>query len=180
MDRSIGNAERRETVSLHFKYGIDLVAATRCSIEKRETMSYKTIRDLAAQTGVTESALRYYDEEEKEDAEEPEEKKQESNSEQKQKKKSDKSDSGSSVSADFKKTMDEYESFMNDYVDFMKKYEDSDDVSGMLEDYSSMVDKYSKFEEKIDAIDEDELSSADYAYYTKVTGRVTEKLSELN
>ena len=25
-------------------------------------MSYKTIRDLAAQTGVTESALRYYDE----------------------------------------------------------------------------------------------------------------------
>ena len=62
MDRSIGNAERRETVSLHFKYGIDLVAATRCSIEKRETMSYKTIRDLAAQTGVTESALRYYDE----------------------------------------------------------------------------------------------------------------------
>ena len=62
MDRSIGNAERRETVSLHFKYGIDFVAATRCSIEKRETMSYKTIRDLAAQTGVTESALRYYDE----------------------------------------------------------------------------------------------------------------------
>lgn len=119
------------------------------------------------------------DEEEKEAAEEPEEKKQESNSEQKQKQKSEKSDSGSSVSADFKKTMDEYEAFMNDYVDFMKKYENSDDVSGMLEDYSSMIDKYSKFEEKIDAIDEDELSSADYAYYTKVTGRVTEKLSEL-
>ena len=42
-----------------------------------------------------------------------------------------------------------------------------------------MMADYAKFTEKIDAIDEDELSDADYAYYIKVTGRVTEKLAEL-
>lgn len=149
MDRSIGNAERRETVSLHFKYGIDLVAATRCSIEKRETMSYKTIRDLAAQTGVTESALRYYDEKRL-------------------------------LQPTVKSQTGRREWLYDDeavrklkHILLLKR------IGLSVEDYSSMVDKYSKFEEKIDAIDKDELSSADYAYYTKVTGRVTEKLSEL-
>lgn len=87
--------------------------------------------------------------------------------------------SGDEVSADFKETMDEYEAFMNDYVDFMKKYENSDDTASMLVDYGEMMTKYAEFTDKIDAIDEDELSDADYAYYIKVTGRVTEKLSEL-
>lgn len=131
----------------------------------------KKIADLSLDAPVDEEAEA--EEEEQEQEQEQQEKKEQ------EKPKEKKSDSGSSVSADFKKTMDDYESFMNDYVDFMKKYEDSDDVSAMLEDYSSMMDKYAKFEKKIDAIDEDELSSADYAYYTKVMGRVTEKLAEM-
>ena len=76
--------------------------------------------------------------------------------------------------------MDDYEAFVDDYVDFMKKYEDSDDLSAeMVSDYSDMMDKYAKFEKKIDGIDEDSLSSSDYAYYTKVMGRVTEKLADI-
>lgn len=129
--------------------------------------------------------LSLYEPEDKDEkaAEEQAEKKAEedsdSDSSKESKKSAKSSDSSSSVSSDFKKTMDDYEAFMNDYVDFMKEYENSDDVASMLEDYGTMMDKYAKFEEKIDAIDEDELSSADYAYYVKVTGRVTEKLAEL-
>lgn len=83
------------------------------------------------------------------------------------------------ASADFKETMDEYEEFMNDYVDFMKKYENSDDTASMLADYGEMMSQYAEFTEKIDAINEDELSSSDYAYYMEVTGRVNQKLAEL-
>ncbi|MBQ9060135.1 MAG: zinc ribbon domain-containing protein [Firmicutes bacterium] len=103
----------------------------------------------------------------------------ETTKETKAKKKETKAEDEGEVTADFKETMDDYEEFMNDYVDFMKKYENSDDTASMLVDYGKMMAKYSEFTEKIDAIDEDELSSSDYAYYMEVTGRVNQKLAEL-
>lgn len=90
-----------------------------------------------------------------------------------------KKDSGSKVSPDFKKTMDSYEEFMDKYVDFMKKYENSDDVASMMGDYADMMEQYSDYMDKIEAIDEDELSDADLAYYLKVTARVEKKLAEV-
>ena len=85
----------------------------------------------------------------------------------------------SGVSADFKKTMDEYESFMNDYVEFMKKYKKSDNSLELLNDYTDMMSKYTDFAQKIDDIDEDSLSTDDAAYYVEVTTRVTKKLAEI-
>lgn len=49
----------------------------------------------------------------------------------------------------------------------------------MLGDYATMLEKYADYEEKINAIDESKLTSEELAYYTKVTGRVLEKMSEI-
>lgn len=93
--------------------------------------------------------------------------------------KSEKKSSSNDSSADFRKTMDDYEKFMNKYVKFMKKYNNSDNVTEMLDDYADLVDDYSDWSDKIDDIDTDELSTADYNYYTKVVNRVNKKLAGL-
>ena len=83
------------------------------------------------------------------------------------------------VTTSFKETMDSYEQFMNQYVEFMKRYSESPDDLDMITEYTEMLQKYNELTEKINAIDEDSLSSADLAYYLEVTGRVTEKLTEI-
>lgn len=93
--------------------------------------------------------------------------------------KAEKKKSNSSVSPDFKDTMDSYESFMNEYVDFMKKYNSSGDVTSMLSDYTNYLSKYTELVQKINAIDQSSLSEADAAYYLEVTTRVAKKLAEV-
>ena len=66
--------------------------------------------------------------------------------------------------------MDEYEEFMDKYVDFMKSY-DANDVT-MLSEYTELLSQYNTYMDKVSKIDEDELSSADLAYYLDVTNRV--------
>lgn len=78
------------------------------------------------------------------------------------------------VTPEFKATMDSYEAFIDKYVEFMKNY-DTMDTSQMLQ-YLSILSEYTDFAKKIDAIDEDSLSDADYAYYLEVTTRVSQKL----
>ena len=91
---------------------------------------------------------------------------------------SSKSDSGE-VSADFKEMMDEYESFMDSYVEFMQKYKESENPTAMMSEYSEMLKKYSEFMNKVNAVNTDELSEADYAYYVEVTARVNKKLASV-
>ena len=83
------------------------------------------------------------------------------------------------VSADFKQTMDDYESFMNQYCDFMEKYQSSDDTTSMLVDYAKMTASYTEWAAKWDAIDESTLSAADDAYYLEVQGRVAARLAQV-
>ena len=85
--------------------------------------------------------------------------------------------SDESVSSSFKETMDEYEEFMDKYVDFMKSY-DANDVT-MLSEYTELLSQYNTYMDKVSKIDEDELSSADLAYYLDVTNRVNKKLLEV-
>ncbi len=84
------------------------------------------------------------------------------------------------VTPDFKKAMDEYEAFFDEYLAFMEKYEKSSDLSPeMLEDFTKYMDRYSQTMEALDAIDEDSLSPADYAYYTEVMLRINKKIASL-
>ena len=106
-------------------------------------------------------------------------KEESSKKEQSSKKESSKEESSESeeVSSSFKETMDEYEEFMDKYVDFMKSY-DANDVT-MLSEYTELLSQYNTYMDKVSKIDEDELSSADLAYYLDVTNRVNKKLLEV-
>lgn len=119
------------------------------------------------------------DDEDEEETKESTKSKSKASSKAKTSSKAKSSKAKSGVSADFKKTMDEYESFMNDYVAFMKKYKKSDNSLELLDDYTDMMSKYTDFAKEIEDIDEDSLSTDDYAYYVEVTGRVAKKLAEI-
>lgn len=77
-----------------------------------------------------------------------------------------------------KEFLDAYEACMDEYVVFMQKYMNADPASmvSMLGDYYSILARYTEFAEKIDALDENELTNAELAYYLEVTGRVSQKL----
>lgn len=81
-----------------------------------------------------------------------------------------------SVTPSFKEAMDSYEAFFDEYCAFMEKYADSDDSVSMMADYAKFAARYSETMDKLDAIDEDALSPADYAYYIEVMGRINQKL----
>lgn len=84
------------------------------------------------------------------------------------------------VTPDFKKAMDEYEAFFDEYLAFMEKYEKSSDLSPeMLEDFGTYMERYSQTMEALNAIDEDSLSPADYAYYTEVMLRINKKIADM-
>ena len=82
---------------------------------------------------------------------------------------------------DFCDAMDSYEAFFDEYVEFMKNFDESDpgDLS-VLADYTSMMAKYTETMEKLDAIDEDELTDEEMAYYIDVMARINKKLLELS
>lgn len=62
----------------------------------------------------------------------------------------------------------------------MEKYSESDDTASMLADYSSYMTQYAETMEKMESIDEDELTTAEAAYYTKVSARILEKLATVS
>ena len=82
------------------------------------------------------------------------------------------------IRPEVKEFLDSYEACMNEYVDFMKKYMNADpgNMIAMMGDYYSVLARYLEFTDKLDALDEDELTTAELAYYLEVTGRVSQKL----
>ena len=86
----------------------------------------------------------------------------------------------SAASSDFVAPMDSYEAFFDEYVDFMKNY-DEDDVTdlGAFGKYASLMTQYADIMEKLDAIDEEELTAEEDAYYIEVMARINKKLLEV-
>lgn len=89
-------------------------------------------------------------------------------------------ESKSGIDPDLKNFLDEYEEFMDGYVEFMKKYSASDDTFSMMADYLEMLNKYAEFSEACEKYDTDDMSDAELAYYLEVTGRIQNKLLEIN
>lgn len=85
-------------------------------------------------------------------------------------------DESEGVTPDFKAAMDAYEAFFDEYISFMQSYEESDDILGVISDYTDYMTQYADFMVALDAIEEDDLSAADLAYYTEVTARISQKL----
>lgn len=80
---------------------------------------------------------------------------------------------------DFKSFMDSYEKFMGEYVDFMKKYQANPTDMSLIADYSKIMNQYNQFVKDFNAWGDKDLSAAEVAYYTKVQGRVSQKLLEV-
>lgn len=83
------------------------------------------------------------------------------------------------IDPDFKKAMDAYESFMNKYVDFMKKYQANPTDLGLLTDYASYMSDYTKFCQDFEKWEDEDLNTAELAYYVDVQARVSKKLLEV-
>lgn len=81
---------------------------------------------------------------------------------------------------DFKAAMDSYETFMNEYVYFMKKYSENPSDLELLADYADYVSKYSEFVEDFEKWEDEEMNTAETAYYIDVQARVSKKLLELS
>jgi len=92
---------------------------------------------------------------------------------------SQKKDTNSEISSDFKKAMDSYEKFMNEYVDFMKKYMDDPTDMGLLSNYATYMSKYADFVKDFEKWEEEDLNTAEVAYYLDVQTRVNKKLLEV-
>lgn len=80
------------------------------------------------------------------------------------------------IRPEFKEAMDSYEAFFDEYLAFMEKYEDAEDTLGMLTDYAAYMAKYAEMTAALEALDEEELSTEEALYYTKVTARISQKL----
>ena len=83
------------------------------------------------------------------------------------------------IDADFKSAMDSYEKFMNDYVDFMKKYYANPSDLSLLADYADFMSDYTNYVEDFEAWEDEDLNSAELAYYIDVQTRVNKKLLEV-
>ncbi|MBR6208314.1 MAG: zinc ribbon domain-containing protein [Oscillospiraceae bacterium] len=82
------------------------------------------------------------------------------------------------IRPEVKAFLDSYEAFADEYVSFMQSYQNAD-VYGMLDmmgNYYDLLDRLLEFEEQLDAMDEDELTTAELSYYLEVTARASQKM----
>lgn len=80
---------------------------------------------------------------------------------------------------EYKEAMDSYEAFINEYCDFMNKYAESDGTDlSMLSDYTDYLDKYTEMMQDFEAWEDNDLNTAEAAYYAEVQSRVSQKLIE--
>ena len=86
-------------------------------------------------------------------------------------------DEGDTSFAEFKKTMDDYEDFFDSYCELMKEY--NKNPNSVMDEYLEMNQKYLTVMEELDAIDEDELTDEEEAYYLEVMARINSKLLEV-
>ena len=80
------------------------------------------------------------------------------------------------VTPSFKEMMDSYEAFFDEYIAFMKKYEANPGDLELLGEYADYISKYSDYLAKLSAVEQDDLSVADLAYYTEVYARIMKKV----
>lgn len=88
-------------------------------------------------------------------------------------------DDGSGIGSDFKAAMDSYEEFMDEYVEFMKKYNDNPSDISLLADYADYMSDYANFVKDFEKWENEDLSTAEAAYYIEVQSRVSKKLLEI-
>ena len=72
--------------------------------------------------------------------------------------------------------MDSYEAFFDEYLEFMERMDEEDGGFDILFRYADMLARYAEVMESLDAVGEEELSTADELYYLEVLNRINRKL----
>lgn len=83
------------------------------------------------------------------------------------------------IRPEIKEAIDSYEAFFDEYCEFMKKYEESDSNLSLMADYASYMTKYADMLQKFQAMENEDLTDAELAYYLEVSGRIMEKTAQL-
>ena len=94
----------------------------------------------------------------------------------KPKEESSKSKSDNIIDPKFKEAMDSYEEFIDEYVDFMKKYHANPTNATLINEYAEYTSKYAEMLKKFNEWEDEDLNSAETAYYIDVQARVSKKL----
>lgn len=77
------------------------------------------------------------------------------------------------VKSDFEMLLDDFEKYLDEYCTFIEEYskaEPSEQMT-MASEYMRIATEYMEIAEKVQAIDTDELSTDEAAYYLEVMGR---------
>ena len=82
------------------------------------------------------------------------------------------------LSAEFKKTMDDYEAFFDHYCEVMKKYKANPSDLSLLTEMADLLTEEQKMLDQMDSMDQSEMNAAELAYYLEVTARIEKKLIE--
>lgn len=84
----------------------------------------------------------------------------------------------SNVTPEFKEAMDSYEALADEALATLQAQEEDPDASG-IESLWQILDTYLELKQNLDAIDTDNLSAADLAYFEEVSPRIFSKLAQL-
>lgn len=85
----------------------------------------------------------------------------------------------SSIDPEFKAAMDSYEEFFDEYVSIMKKYKANPTDMSILSDYAKYMGQYADMMQKFEKWENEDLNTAEAAYYVDVQARITKKLLEV-
>ena len=84
-----------------------------------------------------------------------------------------------SIDPNFKAAMDSYEKFFDEYVAIMKKYKENPTDLSILSDYATYMGQYADMMQKLEKWGNEDLNTAETAYYIDVQARITKKLLEV-
>ena len=83
------------------------------------------------------------------------------------------------VGAEFKAAMDSYEEFMDEYVAIVKKFKANPSDFTILASYTDYMSKYTTFVADFEKWENEDMNTAELAYYIEVQSRVSKKLLEV-
>ena len=84
------------------------------------------------------------------------------------------------LSPEFKKTMDDYEAWFDHYCEVMKKYEENPSDLELLSEMSELLAEESTMLDQMENMDQNDMNTAELAYYLEVTARIEKKLLEVS
>ncbi len=82
------------------------------------------------------------------------------------------------IRPEIKEAIDSYEAFFDEYCAFMQKYQESNGDLSLMGDYADYLARYADMLQKFEAMENEDLTDAELAYYVEVSGRIMEKTAQ--